>query len=141
MSYTNTIDESNVELGQRSKGQLWAGYIISAVPVLFLLMDGIMKLFKPSFVVEPTLKLGYSESTIVPLGVVLVICTILYVIPRTTVLGAILLTGYLGGAVATNVRVGSPAFNILFPVIVGILLWTGLTLREPRLRPLLPMKS
>ena len=141
MSYTNTIDESNVGLGQRSKGQLWAGYIISAVPVLFLLMDGIMKLFKPSFVVEPTLKLGYSESTIVPLGVVLVICTILYVIPRTTVLGAILLTGYLGGAVATNLRVGSPAFNILFPVIVGILLWTGLTLREPRLRPLLPMKS
>ena len=141
MSYTNTIDESNVELGQRSKGQLWAGYIISAVPVLFLLMDGIMKLFKPSFVVEPTLKLGYSESTIVPLGVVLVICTILYVIPRTTVLGAILLTGYLGGAVATNVRVGSPAFNILFPVIVGILLWIGLALREPRLRPLLPMKS
>ena len=141
MNYTNTIDESNLELGQRSKGQLWAGYIIGGLPVLFLLMDGVMKLFKPSFVVEPTLKLGYSESTIVPLGVVLVICTILYVIPRTTVLGAILLTGYLGGAVATNVRVVGPAFNIVFPVVVGVLLWASLFLREPRLRSLLPMKS
>jgi hypothetical protein len=141
MSYTNTIDESNLELGQRSKGQLWAGYIIGALPVLFLLMDGVMKLFKPSFVVEATLKLGYPENTIVPLGVVLVICTILYVIPRTTVLGAILLTGYLGGAVATNVRVVGPAFNIVFPVLVGVLLWASLFLREPRLRFLLPMKN
>jgi len=115
--------------------------IITILPVLFLLMDGVMKLFKPAFVVEPTLKSGYPESTIVPLGVVLIACTILYVIPRTSILGAILLTGYLGGAVATNVRISGPAFNILFPLIVAALLWTGISLREPRLRMLLPFKK
>src|SRR5215510_9922251 len=103
-----------------SKTGLWAGRIVSALPALFLLMDGVMKLIKPNFVVEATVKLGYSESVIVPLGMVLTICTILYVIPQTSVLGAILLTGYLGGAVDAHVRNLDPWLtHILMPVYVG----------------------
>ncbi|HKG59357.1 MAG TPA: DoxX family protein [Pyrinomonadaceae bacterium] len=119
-----------------NKGSLWAGRIISIVPVLFLLFDGIMKVVKPAFVVEATVNLGYPESVIVGLGVVLVACTILYLIPRTAVIGAILLTGYLGGAVATHVRVGGPMFSILMPVILGAMLWGGLYLRDERVRSL-----
>jgi hypothetical protein len=119
-----------------NKSSLWAGRIISILPALFLLLDGIMKIVKPAFVVEATVQLGYPESVIVGLGVVLVACTILYLIPRTAVLGAILLTGYLGGAVATHVRVGGPVFSILMPVILGAMLWAGLYLRDERVRSL-----
>lgn len=119
-----------------NKSSLWAGRILSALPVLFLLLDGVMKLVKPAFVVEATVQLGYPESVIVALGVVLVACTILYLVPRTAVLGAILLTGYLGGAVATHVRVGGPLFSILMPVILGVMLWGGLYLRDERVRSL-----
>ena len=119
-----------------NKSSLWAGRILSALPVLFLLLDGVMKVVKPAFVVEATVQLGYPESVIVALGVVLVACTILYLIPRTAVLGAILLTGYLGGAVATHVRVGGPLFSILMPVILGVMLWAGLYLRDERVRSL-----
>jgi hypothetical protein len=104
--------------------------------VLFLLIDGAMKLVKPAPVVEATVGLGYPESVIVPIGVVLIVCTILYLIPKTSVLGAILLTGYLGGAVATHVRTGESLFSIIFPVIFGVLLWLGLYLRDSRLRAL-----
>ena len=119
-----------------SKGTLWAGRIISGLPALFLLLDGVMKLFKPAFVVEATVKLGYPENVIIPIGAVLVVCTILYLIPKTSVLGAILLTGYLGGAVATHVRTGESLFSIVFPVIFGVLVWLGLYLRDARLRAL-----
>ena len=119
-----------------SKGTLWAGRIISGLPVLFLLLDGAMKLVKPAPVVEATVGLGYRESVIIPIGVVLIVCTILYLIPKTSVLGAILLTGYLGGAVATHVRTGESLFSIVFPVIFGVLLWLGLYLRDTRLRAL-----
>ena len=132
---------ANVETSSVSKTSRWTGYIISALPVLFLLMDGGMKLFKPAFVVEATTKLGYQEGVIVPLGVVLLACTILYLVPVTSVLGAILLTGYLGGAVATQVRVREAAFPILFPVIIGALLWGGLYLRDTRLRALIPIRN
>lgn len=124
-----------------SKQKLWAGRIISALPALFLLVDGAMKLAKPSMVVEATIKLGYPERVILGLGIVLLICTILYVIPRTAVLGAVLLTGYLGGAVATHVRVGDALFAILFPVILGALVWAGLYLRDDRLRALIPLRN
>jgi hypothetical protein len=123
-----------------SKGLLWTGRVLSALPALFLLVDGVMKLFKPSFVVEPTVAMGFSESIIVPLGVVLTVCTLLYMIPQTAVLGAILLTGYLGGAVATHVLLGQGWFEILFPTIFGALLWAGLGLRDARLRALLPLR-
>jgi len=125
-----------------SKKMLWAGRIISGLAALFLLFDGIFKLIKPAPVVEGTIRLGYHESVIIPLGIVLTACTLVYVIPRTCVLGAILLTGYLGGAVATHVRVGDPLFsNILFPVYVGVLIWLGLYLRDDRLRALVPLRS
>jgi hypothetical protein len=124
------------EIKMSNKGSLWAGRILSALPALFLLLDGIGKLVKPKAVVEATVQLGYPESVIVGLGVVLVACTILYLIPRTAVLGAILLTGYLGGAVATHVRVGGPIFSILMPVILGVMLWGGLYLRDQRVRSL-----
>jgi DoxX-like protein len=123
-----------------SKKRLWAGRIVSALPILFLLVDGIMKLVKPPVVISGTVELGYDGSVIVPLGILLTACTVIYAIPRTSVLGAILLTGYLGGAVATQVRVGNPVFShILFPVYLGVLLWLGLYLRDERLRLLVPL--
>jgi hypothetical protein len=125
-----------------SRKRLWAGRIISVLPVLFLLIDGVMKLLKPAVVVQATVALGYAEKIIVPLGILLLSCTALYAIPRTAVLGAILLTGYLGGAVATNVRVGNPVFTyILFPVYLGVLIWLGLYLRDERLRALIPLRK
>jgi len=127
------------EVSSPSTATRWTGYVMTILPALFLLLDGVMKLFKPGFVVDATSKLGYQESVIVPIGIVLVICTVLYLLPVTSVLGAILLTGYLGGAVATHVRAGQGAFPIVFPIIIGALIWGGLYLREYRLRSLLPL--
>src|SRR5262245_8366757 len=118
--------QTNAAVAPVSKKALWTGRILSALPALFLLFDGAMNLAKPAFVVEPTVQLGYSENVIVPLGIVLLTCTILYLIPQTCVLGAILLTGYLGGAVATHVRAGQGPFEILFPVFFGVMLWGGI---------------
>jgi hypothetical protein len=133
---------SAAETAPISKKKLWVGRIISALPVLFLLFDSAIKLIKIAAVVEGTVQLGYPESVIRPLGILLLVCTVLYVIPRTSVLGAILLTGYLGGAVATHVRHGDPLFShVLFPVYLGILLWLGLYLRDDRVRALVPLQS
>ena len=133
--------QSSTQTTPVPKSTIWAGRIISALPVLFLLMDGVMKLVKPRVVVEATVRLGYPESVILGLGIVLITCTVLYIIPATSVLGAILLTGYLGGAVATHVRVGEGLFSVLFPVMVGVLIWLGLYLRDGRLRALVPLRS
>jgi DoxX-like family len=119
----------------------WAGRVVSALPAFFLLVDAVMKLVKPAPVVEATLALGYPESVILGLGIVLLACTLLYLIPRTAVLGAILLTGYLGGAVATHVRVGDGTLSVVFPVILGAFLWAGLYLRDERVRSLLPWRT
>lgn len=120
----------------------WAGYIVSALPILFLTMDAVGKLIKPQAVITGTVELGYQESIIVPLGILLLACTILYAIPRTAVLGAILLTGYLGGTVASHARIGNPVFShMLFGVYIGIFVWLGLYLRDTRLRKLLPFTS
>ena len=124
-----------------SKSTIWIGRIVSGLPALFLLVDGAMKLVKPSVVVEATTKLGYSESLIIPIGIILIACTLLYLIPTTSVLGAILLTGYLGGAVATHVRAAEGVFPIVFPIIFGVLLWPGLYLHDTRLRALIPLRS
>ena len=131
MTQTNLVSRKNV----------WASRIVGGLPALFLLLDGAMKLVKPAVVVDATVKLGYPESVIVPIGVVLIVCTILYLIPTTAVLGAILLTGYLGGAVATHVRVGESLFSIIFPVIFGVMLWLALYLNDPRMRALLPLRN
>jgi hypothetical protein len=133
--------ESATQTAPASKKMLWAGRVIGWLPALFLLVDGAMKLIKPAPVVEATVKLGYPESVLTGLGIVVIVCTVLYLIPRTGVLGAILLTGYLGGAVATHVRAGEGWFSILFPVFFGALLWGGLYLREARLRALIPLRA
>lgn len=132
----------STNIDSTSKKMLWAGRILSSLPALFLLADSAAKFLKPAPVVEGTVKLGYSESVILPLGAVLLVCTVLYLIPRTAVLGAILLTGYLGGAVDAHVRVGDPLFShILFPVYFGVFLWGGLYLRDARLRALIPLRK
>jgi hypothetical protein len=125
-----------------SKKMLWTGRIMTALVVLFLLMDGVMKLFNPAPVVEGMTKLGYPLSLTSVIGIILLICVVLFAIPRTSILGAILLTGYLGGAVASQLRVGLPLFsNVLFPVYMGVLIWGGLSLRDERLRALIPLRS
>ena len=126
----------------KTGGRPWAGYIVSGLPALFLLMDAVGKLVRPAAVVEGTVSLGYPESVILPLGVTLLVCTVLYIVPQTTMLGAILLTGYLGGAVATHVRLGNPIFtHTLFPVYLGIFVWLGLYLRDTRIRGLVPLRK
>ncbi len=129
-----------MQSGTVSKGTLWTGRVLSALVVLLMLFDCSLKIARAQVAVEGTVKLGYSESVVVPIGIVLLVCTILYAIPRTSVLGAVLLTGYLGGAVATNVRAGLPlAGYILSPVYVGIVAWLGLYLRSIQLRRMLPL--
>lgn len=133
--------QSTTHTGQISKRRLWAGRVLSGLPGLFLLADSVGKFMKPAAVVEGTVQLGYQESIIVPLGIVLLSCTALYLTPRTSVLGAILLTGYLGGAVATHARVGDPLFShTLFPVYLGVMVWGGLLLRDTRLSALIPLQ-
>ncbi|HSS22644.1 MAG TPA: DoxX family protein [Pyrinomonadaceae bacterium] len=139
MSAIDTLQrETNITAGHGSTKMLWAGRILSVLLGLFLVFDAVVKLVKPPFVVEVNAQLGYPEGVIVGLGVVLLVCTVLYLIPRTAILGAILLTGYLGGAVATHVRVGGPFSSIIFPIILGVLLWGALYLRDERLRSMLP---
>ena len=119
------------------KGQRWTGRIISGFVSLFLTMDGVMKLVKPAVVVKTTVEvMGFPESTIVGIGITLLACTVLYVFPRTSILGAILLTGYLGGAIASQVRIGAPVFNLIFAAAFGVLVWVGLGLRDVRVRAL-----
>jgi hypothetical protein len=124
-----------------SKKSVWTGRIISTLVVLFLLFDGVTKVMKEAHVLAASAQLGFSERTVVRIGILLLACLAVYVIPRTSILGAILLTGYLGGATATNVRAGDPLFETLFPVIFGVLVWGGLFLRDEPLRALIPLRS
>ena len=119
---------------QISNARLWAGRIISGLAALFLLWDAVMKLLKPAFVVKATQDLGYPESQIVGIGVVLLACTLLYLFPRTSIIGAIFLTGYLGGAIASQVRAQSSWFNVIFAFVFACLVWLGLWLRDIRVR-------
>jgi len=123
-----------------TKTMYWTGWAISAFPVLMLLMSAAMKFAKPPFVVEGMDKHGYPENLIFGLGVVELTCTALYLIPQTSILGAILLTGYLGGATATHVRVGEFSQAFMGAIPFGVLLWLGLYFREPRLRTLIPFR-
>jgi len=127
---------------QISKAALWTSRIITTVVVMFLLFDGITKVMKVRAVLAASAQLGLSENLIVAIGTTLLACTVLYVIPHTSMLGAILLTGYLGGAVCIQLRVGNPLFSqTLFPVYFGVLVWLPLYLREGRLRSLIPLRS
>jgi len=129
--------ESDSQAVPTSKRILWAGRIISALPVLLLLFSAVIKLVKPPEVVEGFTRLGYAESLALGIGILELVCTIVYMIPRTSILGAILLTGYLGGATATHVRIGEPFFA---PIILGGLVWGGLFLRDEQLRELIPLR-
>ncbi|BDA78052.1 membrane protein [Leptospira kobayashii] len=128
-----------------SKGQLWSGRVLSGLAIAFLLFDGIGKFFlesMPKEALEAAAKLDYPIEIMPYIGTTLLICTALYAIPKTSVLGAILLTGYLGGAVASHVRILNPlGSHILFPVYVGIFIWLGLYLRTPQLRSFIPWRK
>ena len=125
-----------------SKIRRWTSVIMSVLVVMFMLMDSIMKFVKPPAVVEGTLALGFAEHHLVVIGALGLISTLLYAFPRTSILGAILLTAYFGGAVATHVRLNNPLFtHTLFTVYFGILVWGGLWLRDSKLRELLPLRK
>ncbi|HEX3662098.1 MAG TPA: DoxX family protein [Acidobacteriaceae bacterium] len=129
-------------MAQVSAGQLWTGRGIAGLLALFFLLDVTIKFIQPKPVAEAFVRSGWPIGLSVPLGVVLLVSTILFLIPRTAILGAILLTGYLGGAVASNLRLGNPLFsNTLFPVYFGVLVWGSLWLRDAKLRPLVPLRS
>jgi hypothetical protein len=121
--------------------RVWVGNIMSGLGVLFMLLDGATHLMAPAPVVDAFHRLGFPLSLAVPLGIVELLCVAVYVFPRTSVSGAVLLTGYLGGAVASHVRVGDPVFPVVFPVLIGILFWGGLYLRDDRLRTLIERKG
>lgn len=125
-----------------SKPKRWTSFIMSGLVILFMLFDGVMKFVKPPEVIEGTLALGYAVEHLPILGGLAILSTLLYVLPRTAVLGAILLTGYFGGAMATHIRLNNPLFtHILFTAYLGILMWGGLWLRNKNLRAILPLQS
>ncbi|MBZ5641757.1 MAG: DoxX family protein [Acidobacteriia bacterium] len=127
---------------QTTRKSFWAGWIITVLVVLLLIFDGMTKVLQLPFVMEATAKSGFPLHLIAPIGATLLVCTAIYLIPRTSILGAILLTGYLGGAVLANLRDGFPFFSIvLLPVYFGILVWAGVYLRDSRLRALIPLRG
>jgi uncharacterized membrane protein YphA (DoxX/SURF4 family) len=130
--------QSNQPTTSTSKAMYWAGWVITILPALSLIMSAVFKFMKPTEVIEGFTHLGWPETLALALGIIELTCTVLYLVPTTAVLGAILLTGYLGGAIATHVRIEE---GFLPPVIIGVLIWLGIYLREPRLRALLPFRS
>ena len=132
-------DTQQVEM---SRTRLWSARVMCSLAVLFLLFDSTLHLAKPPPVVEAFAKLGYPLSASVGIGLAELLCLAAYVIPQTAVLGGVLLTGLLGGAIATQVRAGNPAFEAyVFPTLLGVLLWGGVWLRDRRLRALFPVRS
>ena len=129
-----------VQTGETSNAALWTGRIMSGLVIAFMLLDGAMKLVPLDVVVTTSEQMGIPGSLARTLGVIGLICTLLYAVPRTSVLGAILLTGYLGGAIASHLRLGDPIFtHTLFGLYLGLLAWGGLYLRDARLRALIPL--
>ena len=122
-----------------SKTALWTGRVMSALPVLLVLFGSVVKLMKTASVLEAFARAGLPERLIIPVGVIELVCVIVYVIPQTAVLGAILMTGLLGGATLTNLRIGDPTYPM--PVVLGMLAWGGLFLRDVRLRDLIPIRK
>ena len=133
---------SSTDTAVPSKSRAWAGRILSILAILFLVFDGVMKLFQPTPVTEAMTRLGFPMYLSVPIGIILLICTALYAVPPTSVLGAVLLTGYLGGAVVSQMRISAPLFGTtFFPIYFALLLWAGVYLQESRLRALLPVRT
>ena len=119
---------------------IWAGRALSGLSILFFLLDAVSHLLMPAQVVDAFNRLNFPLSLGPALGVIVIVCVIVYAIPRTAILGAILLTGYLGGAVATHVRARDPIFDTIFPIIFGVLIWGGVYLRNSQLRALIPIQ-
>lgn len=133
------IQMSTQATSTKSRRLLWAGRVVSALPVLMLLMSTFMKLsHNPDMTKQFVEKLGYPEGTLTGIGVLELACVALYLVPQTAVLGAVLLTGYLGGAITTHLRVGDP---FVAPALLGVLVWAGLYLRDEKLRALLPLRK
>jgi hypothetical protein len=136
---TGTMEQPTNQTKTTSKGMTWTGRVLSALTVLFMLFDAFGKLAKLAPVVEASARLGIPTQQITSIGILLLVSTIIYAIPRSAVLGAVLLTGYLGGAVAIQMRAGSPTFETVFPVILGVVLWGGVYLRVCGLRRVFPV--
>lgn len=133
---------TTIESGTQSNGRLWTARTLSTLAVLFLLFDVVIHFMRPAPVVAGFAQLGYPLSLAVPLAIIELVCLVLYVIPRTSVFGAVLLTGYLGGAIASNLRIGAPLFStVLFPIYVALFLWGGLYLRDAALRAVFPVRK
>jgi len=131
-----------METNNISKSRLWTGRIMSGLVILFMIMDSVFKFFTTPEAVAGTVELGYAEHHLIPLGILALIPTVLYAIRSTSVLGAILLTGYFGGAIATHFRIDNPLLShTLFPTYLALLMWGGLWLRNPLLRSLFPLKT
>jgi DoxX-like family len=124
---------------QLSKGVLWTSRLLSAIPVLLVLLGSVMKLMKPASVIQASAQAGLPERLIVPVGLIELTCVIVYLVPSTSVLGAILLTGLLGGATVTTLRIGDPTYPL--PILLGMMAWGGLYLRDRRLRALIPLRT
>jgi hypothetical protein len=139
------IMQTDTQMGTQtvsvSKKRLWAGRITSGLAVSFLLFDSVLKLLRVAPVLEACARLGVPQNLVVGIGAILLVSVVVYAIPRTAVLGAILLTGYLGGAVFTQLRAGGPLFDTLFPIIFGILIWAGISLRDHRSSTLVPLRK
>jgi hypothetical protein len=122
-----------------SKKMIWAGLVVSAIPVLMMVFSAVLKFLRPPQVVQGMERFGYPASMLFLLGALEFLSCVVYLIPRTAILGAILMTGYLGGATASNVRIGDPSY--IMTVVLGVMVWGGLFLREPRVRALIPLRS
>lgn len=134
--------QSAIQPGSLSKKALWTGRVLSGLVTAFMVFDAVIHLMKPAPVVQAFAQLGIPLSLALALGIIEIACVVFYVIPRTSILGAILMTGYLGGAIAIHLRVGNPLFSeALFPVYVGVMAWGGLYIRDERLRALIPLRS
>jgi hypothetical protein len=129
--------QAATQMGPVSKTSLWVGRSIGAVCVLLMLFDGVTKVMKSTYVIEAQAQLGYPPSLTVVIGILAIVCTVLYLVPRTAFLGAILLTGFLGGATASQVRIGG---SVVFPVMFGVLIWLALYLTDNRLHSLMPLR-
>jgi hypothetical protein len=132
------VTDQAVSVSNKSR---WTGRILSILVVIFMLLDSFSHLAMPAPVVEAFTRLGYPVSLSLGIGILGLICTVLYAIPRTSIVGAILLTGFLGGATAANLRVADPLFETLFPTLVGALIWAGMMLRDDLLRRLIPLRA
>jgi hypothetical protein len=124
-----------------SKARLYTGYALSILPALLLAMGGAMNVMKTEMAVNGAKEIGYADNVLLPLGIVTLVSVVLLIIPRTAMIGALLVTGFLGGAVGVHVRQGDPLLNIVIPVIVASVIWIGLCLRNPRLNSLMPWKE